>query len=79
MITFERCSYADRFDGDVPELRLDATNAVLDPRTMLPRLNKLLELALKVESVPVETEPMSRTDALEKGEARKEASEAMDK
>ena len=50
-----------------------------DPRTMLPRLNKLLELALKVESVPVETEPLSRTDALEKGAARKEASEAMDK
>ena len=49
-----------------------------DPRTMLPRLNKLLELALKVESVPVETEPLSRTDALEKGAARKEASEAMD-
>ena len=36
VITFERCSYADQFDGDVPELRLDATNAVLDPRTMLP-------------------------------------------
>jgi len=50
-----------------------------DPRTMLPRLNKLLELALKVESQPVETEPLSRTDALEKGAARKEASEAMDK
>ena len=49
-----------------------------DPRTMLPRLNKLLELALKVESQPVETEPLSRTDALEKGAARKEASEAMD-
>ena len=38
-----------------------------DPRTMLPRLNKLLELALKVESGPVETEPMSRTDALDEG------------
>uniref|UniRef100_A0A7S4EAY4 Uncharacterized protein n=1 Tax=Pelagomonas calceolata TaxID=35677 RepID=A0A7S4EAY4_9STRA len=50
-----------------------------DPRTMLPRLNKLLELALKVESQPVETEPLSRTEALEKGEARKEAAEAMDK
>ena len=50
-----------------------------DPRTMLPRLNKLLELALRVE-VPVETgEPLSRTNALEKGELRKEASEAMDK
>ena len=48
-----------------------------DPRTMLPRLNKLLELALKVESVPVETEPMSRTDALDKGAARKAAAEAM--
>merc|ERR1719310_477791 len=49
-----------------------------DPRTMLPRLNKLLELALRVE-VPVETgEPLSRTDALEKGAARKEASEAME-
>ena len=44
-----------------------------DPRTMLPRLNKLLELALKVESQPVETEPMSRTDALDMNEARKEA------
>merc|ERR1712078_701717 len=50
-----------------------------EARTMLPRLNKLLELALKVEAVPVETEPMSRTDALDKGAARKEASEAMDK
>ena len=44
-----------------------------DPRTMLPRLNKLLELALKVEAVPVETEPLSRTDALDMNEARKEA------
>ena len=44
-----------------------------DPRTMLPRLNKLLELALKVESQPVETEPLSRTDALDMNEARKEA------
>ena len=49
-----------------------------DPRTMLPRLNKLLELALKVEAVPVAQEPLSRTDALDKGAARKEASEAMD-
>ena len=35
--------------------------------------NKLLELALKVESQPVETEPLSRTDALDNKEARKEA------
>ena len=49
-----------------------------DPRTMLPRLNKLLELALRVEAIVPPGEPMSRTDALDKGEARKEASEAMD-
>ncbi|KAH8083462.1 hypothetical protein JL720_8347 [Aureococcus anophagefferens] len=34
-ITFERCSYADAFDGDVPELQFDVTNAVLDGRTFL--------------------------------------------
>ena len=42
------------------------------PLSPLPRLNKLLELALRVE-VPVVQEAMSRTDALDNKEARKEA------
>ncbi|KAJ1461331.1 hypothetical protein M885DRAFT_268034 [Pelagophyceae sp. CCMP2097] len=36
IVTFERATYADQFDGDVPAMRLDALNAAVDPLTMLP-------------------------------------------